>query len=206
MTSLLDARQRRRILSAQRDAFRRYGYSPWALYWSNREIQELRFAVLFEAGMRSRESMLDVGCGFGDLAGWLADRGCEPHYTGLDLSPELLAEGRRRHPRLELIEGDLFDLDPPPAAWDWVVLSGTLNRDLGDGGKYARRVILRMWQTCRKGIAFNLLDARHEPTACRWDLQSFHPDEVLTLLEPLASRVVLRDDYLDNDFTVLAWK
>jgi Methylase involved in ubiquinone/menaquinone biosynthesis len=202
----MDLRQRRRILSSQRDALLRHGYSPRALYWSSREAQELRFTMLFGAGMGAGESLLDVGCGFGDLAAWLATRGCEPDYTGLDLSPELLAEGRRRHSGLKLVEGDLFDLDPPDGAYDWVVLSGTLNRDLGDGGEYARRVIRRMWRACRKGIAFNLLDARHAPTAGRWDLQSFHPDEILALVRGFAPRVELRDRYLENDFTILAWR
>lgn len=202
----MEAGLRRRILSAHRDSLKRYGYSPWALYWSSREIQEQRFAILFEAGMQSGESLLDVGCGFGDLARWLEAQGCRVDYTGLDLSPELLEEGRRRYPDLELLEGDLFDLDPAPASFDWLVLSGTLNRDLGDGGDYARRLIRRMWQACRKGIAFNLLDARHGPTAERWDLQSFHPGEILRLVQAFAPRVQLRDGYLDNDFTLLAWR
>ncbi len=202
----MEAEQRRRILCAHRDSLRRYGYSPWALYWSNREVQERRFQVLFEAGIQPGQSLLDVGCGFGDLAAWLERQGCPVDYTGIDLSPDLLAEGRQRHPGLRLLEGDLFDLDPAPRAFDWVVLSGTLNRDLGDDGAYARRLIPRMWDACRLGIAFNLLDARHEPTASRWDLQSFHPEEILTLVRRFASRVELRDGYLDNDFTIHAWR
>ncbi len=202
----MEAEQRRRILCAHRDSLRRYGYSPWALYWSNREVQERRFQVLFEAGIQPGQSLLDVGCGFGDLAAWLERQGCPVDYTGIDLSPDLLAEGRRRHPGLRLLEGDLFDLDPAPRAFDWVVLSGTLNRDLGDDGAYARRLILRMWDACRLGIAFNLLDARHEPTASRWDMQSFHPEEILTLVRRFAPRVELRDGYLDNDFTIHAWR
>ncbi len=202
----MDAEQRRRILCAHRDSLRRYGYSPWALYWSNREVQERRFQVLFEVGIQPGQSLLDVGCGFGDLAVWLERQGCPVDYTGLDLSPDLLAEGRRRHPGLRLVEGDLFDLDPAPGSFDWVVLSGTLNRDLGDDGAYARRLIPRMWDACRLGIAFNLLDARHAPTASRWDMQSFHPGEMLALARRFAPRVELRDDYLDNDFTILAWR
>ncbi len=202
----MEAEQRRRILCAHRDSLRRYGYSPWALYWSNREVQERRFLLLFEVGIQPGQSLLDVGCGFGDLAVWLERQGCPVDYTGIDLSPDLLAEGRRRHPGLRLVEGDLFDLDPAPRAFDWVVLSGTLNRNLGDDGAYARRLIPRMWDACRLGIAFNLLDARHEPTASRWDLQSFHPEEILTLVRRFAPRVELRDGYLDNDFTIHAWR
>jgi len=202
----LDSRWRRRIRSSHRDALKRHGYHPNALRWSSREIQERRFEILREAGLKPGQSLLDVGCGFGDLAIWLEERGCPLDYTGLDITPELLEEGRRRHPRLRLLEGEIFDLDPAPRSFDWVMLSGALNDDLGDGGEHARRVIRRMFESCRLGIAFNLLDARHPGTAGRWDLQSFHPEEMRAFVEGFAFRVQLRDDYLENDFTVLAWR
>ncbi len=115
--------------------------------------------------------------------GW---QGIAVNYTGIDLSPELLEEGRQRYPHIELVEGDLFEFDPPPKSYDWVTLSGTLNRDHGDGGEYARSIIRRMYEICRKGIAFNLLDARHEWTRGRWDLQSFHPDQIAELVSELS--------------------
>lgn len=94
-----------------------------------------------------------------------------------------------------------------------MTLSGTLNRDHGDGGEYARSIIRRMYEICRKGIAFNLLDARHEWTRGRWDLQSFHPDQIAELVSELSpSHDIrspshdIRDGYLSNDFTVLVWK
>ncbi len=200
----MDGKQRQRIISRHRDALRRHGYHPNALLWSSREIQELRFRVLFEvSGLKAGDSLLDVGCGFGDLWAWLARQGCLVDYTGIDLSPELLAEGRRRHPRIRLHEGDIFDFDPPPQSHDWVLLSGALNSNLDDHGAYAKRVIRRMYGACRKGIAFNLLDARHERTASCWDLQSFLPADIETLLNRLSPQWEIRDDYLENDFAVV---
>lgn len=202
----IDQQQRQRIVASQRDAWRRFGFHPNALFWSNREIQETRFRILLESGMQSGDSLLDVGCGFGDFSAWLEGQGIAVLYTGIDLSPELLAEGRRHYPALNLVEGDLFEFDPEPGSYDWVTLSGTLNRDHGDDGEYARATIRRMYDTCRKGIAFNLLDARHEWTRGRWDLQSFHPDEIAELASELSSDFKIRDGYLSNDFTVLIWK
>lgn len=203
----MDRKQRQRIISRQRDALRRHGYHPNALFWSSREIQELRFRVLFEtSGLKAGDSLLDVGCGFGDLGDWLARQGCPVDYTGIDLSPELLAEGRRRHPGIHLHEGDIFDFDPSPQSHDWVLLSGALNSNLDDQGAYARRVIRRMYAACRKGIAFNLLDARHERTANCWDLQSFVPTDVGALVGRLSPCWKIRDDYLENDFTVVVWR
>jgi len=196
--------KRKRIIDSQRDAWMRHGYHPHALYWSNQDIQHLRFEMLANIGIKAGESVLDVGCGFGDFSDFLAKRGTPVAFTGIDLCEELLEEGRKRYADITLVNGDLFDFNPPAKSFDYVTLSGALNRDLDDDGAYARKVIQRMFNACRKGIAFNLLDARHEWTAGRWDLQSFDPDEIGKFVSGFCRKVDIIDGYLDNDFTVLA--
>jgi len=56
-----------------------------------------------------------------------------------------------------------------------------------------------MYALCCKGVAFNLLDARYMRAH---DLQSHQPDEMLTYCRNLCRNCTLRDDYLDNDFTI----
>ena len=158
------------------------------------------------SGIRAGESLLDVGCGFGDLASWLERQGAAVEYTGIDLSPELVEEGGRRFPDIRLFLGELFDFNPMPESYDWVWLSGTLNRNLDDDGDYARSVIARMFQACRKGMAFNLLDGRDAWTAGRWDLQSFQPSEIAALVEAWSASHEIRDDYLKGDFSLVARK
>ncbi len=191
--------QRKRIVDRHRDSLLRHGYHPNALYWSSREIQEIRFEVLAGIGIKSGDSVLDVGCGFGDFKRWFERQGGELKYTGIDLSPDLLAEGEKRHPGATLLCGDLFDMDFSEQSFDWVILSGALNEQLGDSGKYARRVIKRMVALCRKGVAFNLLDARHINAH---DLQSHQPEEMLVWCLGLCPDCMLHDDYLKNDFTI----
>jgi SAM-dependent methyltransferase len=198
----VDAKQRKRIVDRHRDSLLRYGVGPAALYWSSREIQELRFSVLADIGLQSGDSVLDVGCGFGDLWAYLQGQGIEVDYTGIDLSPELVAAGREQYPDLKLMEGDIFDLNPAPASYDFVLLSGALNENLNDDGAYARRVIARMVEASRRGVALNLLNANHQWTAGRWNLQSFDPAEMLAYCQDLSSHCEYRDDYLDNDFSV----
>jgi SAM-dependent methyltransferase len=197
--------QRKRIVDRHRDSLLRYGVGPAALYWSSRDIQELRFSILAGIGLKSGDSVLDVGCGFGDLWAYLQGQGIEVDYTGIDLSPDLIAAGCEQYPGLKLAEGDIFDFDPAPKQYDFVFLSGALNENLNDQGEYARKVIARMVETCRRGVALNLLNANHEWTAGRWNLQSFVPSEMLTYCRTLSPHCELRDDYLDNDFSVFLY-
>ncbi len=196
--------QRKRIVDRHRDSLIRYGYHPNALYWSGRGIQEIRFSILAEIGVEPGDSVLDVGCGFGDFKGWFEKQRGVLNYTGIDLSPDLLSEAGKRHPDAEFLEGDLFEVsatheDFAGQSFDWVVLSGALNEPLHDEGSYAHRTVARMFELCRKGVAFNLLDARHLRAP---DLQSHQPEEVLNYCRTLSPTCTLRDDYLKNDFTI----
>lgn len=208
--------QRHRIIISQRDALKRNGYHPNALFWSDKAVQELRFQILAGIGIENDNSLLDVGCGFGDFAYYLEKhQGIKVLYTGIDISNDLLAEGRKQYPNLELLEADLFEFisenETNVKYYDYVIQSGMLNRKfMGNNGAesakdYSFAVIQKMFETCKKGIAFNLLDARHEWTAARWDLQSFYPDEILELISTMTDNFKLIDNYLDNDFTIYAW-
>ena len=53
----------------------------------------------------------DLGCGPGHVAAWLAGQGVRA--IGIDMSPGMVAVGRREHPEVEFRQGDLLSL---PAA------------------------------------------------------------------------------------------
>ena len=53
----------------------------------------------------------DLGCGPGHVAAWLADRGVAA--VGIDLSPAMIAVGRRGYPNVDFREADFLEL---PAA------------------------------------------------------------------------------------------
>jgi len=202
--SVLNDTQRKRIVDRHRDSVTRFGHHPYALYWSSKEIQELRFKVLSEIGIESGQCILDVGCGFGDLHTWLQQQAIEVDYIGLDLSPDLLQQARILHPDGQFLEGELFDrglLDDSgeETLFDWVVLSGAMNENLHDDGAYARKMIARMFEVCRKGLAFNMLNAN---AIQAHDLQSVDPVEMLEFCQSLSVNCQLRDDYLRNDFTI----
>jgi SAM-dependent methyltransferase len=56
-------------------------------------------------------AIVDLGCGPGHVAAWLAGRGVAA--VGIDLSPRMIAAGRRDYPEVEFREGDFLAL---PAA------------------------------------------------------------------------------------------
>jgi len=195
----MDEKQRQRIINKHRDSLTRFGYHPNALYWSGRDIQEIRFKVLADIGIQDGDAVLDVGCGFGDFKSWAVEQDIELNYTGIDLSPDILAQAKSRHADGIFYAGDLFDVSLKDQSFDWVILSGALNEQLHDDSTYAKLVIKRMYKLCSKGVAFNMLDARFLKAH---DLHSQMPEDMLAFCQQLCPDCSLVDDYLKNDFSM----
>jgi SAM-dependent methyltransferase len=76
------------------------------------------FAEAVSAG--EHRDVLDAGCGAGRMSRYLADRGCL--VQGVDLSPGMVAMGRRDHPGLTFSVGSLLQLPYGEARFAGVML------------------------------------------------------------------------------------
>ena len=65
---------------------------------------------------------MEVGSGPGHVTAYLAGRGADA--TGIDLSPAMVAEARRRFPALTFEVGDLRQLSRPAASSGWAAVLG----------------------------------------------------------------------------------
>jgi len=75
----------------------------------SRPARDLLAAVPLTAARR----VIDLGCGPGNSTELLIARFPEAEVTGLDSSPEMLAEARARLPRARFVEADLAVWSPP---------------------------------------------------------------------------------------------
>jgi SAM-dependent methyltransferase len=92
---------------------------------SGRITARLADAVLDAAGVGPGTRVLDVGCGPGIVLAAALARGARP--TGVDVAPGMLAEARRRHPSVELVEADAAALPLPDATFEAAVGNFVLN-------------------------------------------------------------------------------
>lgn len=199
--------QRQRIVARHKSSLYQHGMDPRALFWQDEQVQQLRFDILLECGIQSGDSVLDVGCGFADLYRYMQAKGLDVAYTGIDLSPDLLEAARQRDPSLAIATGDIFDFNPHAQSYDWVLMSGALNEPLQDNGDYLRRCLPRFYDSARKGVAFNLLNADY-PWSERalFHLQPYHPAEIVKQVQALSDHYAVRDGYLETDVSYFIWR
>lgn len=105
-------------------------------------------------------SLLDVGCGFGGLYEHARARGMDLNYAGIDIVPEMIDHARNSIPDGHFACTDVFD-DSLNSRYDYVVCNGILTQKLTtsirDMDRYAETLIRRLFELCRRGVAFNLM-------------------------------------------------
>ena len=80
-----------------------------------------RIATVRALDLKPGERVLDVAAGTGTSSKALHRTGAT--VVALDFSPGMVAEGRKRHPEIEFVEGDAEALPFPSASFDAVTIS-----------------------------------------------------------------------------------
>ena len=73
----------------------------------------------FAARVKGAGRVCDLGCGPGHVARYLHDRGVD--IFGMDLSPGMLEQARKRNPAMEFRHGNMLTLDVRYRAWSAIV-------------------------------------------------------------------------------------
>lgn len=141
--------------------YRQHGDSPQGMDWKDSASQELRFALLVSRMDWSRApSIIDVGCGNGELLAYCRRRGLDPTYRGLDVCEDMVAACRRRFGEAAATLGSTRDL----ARWGWradyVIASGTFNvkqdAPAAVWSRYVGRTVREMFEASTVAALFNV--------------------------------------------------
>jgi SAM-dependent methyltransferase len=187
------------------DKVRTYGYDHRGLGFRNRSSQEKRFEALLELGDLDGASLLDVGCGFGDLLAYLNERGIAPEYTGLDICEPMIERCRERFdPRqAHFIVADALE-HRPDQGYDYVIASGLFGLDSHGARERVRPTLERMFGWARIGLAVNFLSDR-SPAPVEQRIY-VDPCKALEAGLSLTNAARINHAYLPNDFTLYLYK
>ncbi|MBE2205442.1 MAG: class I SAM-dependent methyltransferase [Chthoniobacterales bacterium] len=190
-------------------AFGKYGATSRGVDWGDEGELQFRYEKFFsvialDPGERKDTiSILDVGCGWGGFCKFLQERvqGGGIDYTGIDIVPEMIQRAREEFPSATFHQEDLFSFSGKKS-YDYVVCNGVLTQKLSatipDMEEYANRMVLRMFELCKKGIVFNHMSSKVNYMVS--NLYYRNPLEVLSFcLAHLSPRVLLDHSFVSTN-------
>jgi SAM-dependent methyltransferase len=185
------------IFENYRSLFATHGDSPASLQHSSREQQFLRFVQLFNIA-EDISSVVDVGCGLGDMVAFMESQGIDASYRGVDFFEGFINRAIEKHAgnsKVCFSQGDVIsDASAIPSGSEFVMLSGVFNNRTENNEEHLRITLRRMFDACTRGVAFNALSTYVD-----------YQDEHLYYYDPLkvfdyckkeiTDKVCLRHDY-----------
>lgn len=206
--------------------FAAYGATARGVDWNDEAELLVRYdkmlAVLQKdfCSLPEKVSILDVGCGWGGLYKRIKTLNLPLRYFGVDVVESMITEARSQFPDAGFIQGDVFQANEAlttGAPYDFVVCNAILTQKLDVSIPamecFMKRLVLRMFELSRHGIAFNLMSTRVNFMVDNLFYQN--PSELLSwLLTEVSPRVRLDHAYSSlasgrgkyYDYTVYVYK
>lgn len=200
----MNQEEKARTIQRYNERLAAYGPTEKALGWGDKGRSRVRFEVLLSRWSLDNSRILDFGCGFGDLYGYMCTKGIRGFsYLGVDINPSLIAIARDRYPRAEFLVADCTS-DIPGAPFHYILSSGVFNFKLEDNRAFIAEMFSRFNALAQRGYAANFLSNR-----VQYKLEhTYHADpaEILNMAYQASNNVVLRNDYMPYEFTVFVTK
>lgn len=172
------------------------------LGWSSEQSQFTRFTVFERELDFQNKSVLDLGCGYGDLAHFLNVKQRLKHYTGVDFHKSFIKQAKlEASDTMYFQHGNFSQMKLPKH--DISIASGSLNYQSSDKN-YLQKAIHAGYRASNEAFGFNLLNSDY----FREDrlLKAHNMNDVISMCRQLTDEVQVIDDYMEEDFTIILRK
>jgi SAM-dependent methyltransferase len=173
-----------------------------SLGWFTPESQLLRFSILSKIANFDNCSVLDAGCGYADLCGYIKNIHPTCRYYGIDQIPEFILKAVNDYgnmPDVVFFQGDIEMASLP--ILDYTLASGLLCYK-NSNPLYVFEMIQKLFMGCRLGLAFNMLSKEPENNTL---LNAYDKNMIFSFCKTLSSQCVLHDNYLEDDYTIFLY-
>jgi SAM-dependent methyltransferase len=181
-----------------------HGASIATMASGTEERRDIRFSVLTEVGISDGDTVLDLGCGFGDFTNYLDRKNIQTGYTGYDINPALVQVACTRFPDRYFEVKDV--LKEPFPDFDYIVSTSCFNLPLQhqDNYEFVEQVLRTCYAHARKGVSIDFLSSYVDFRSN----EGFHyePERLFQIAKSITKRVKLRHDYPLFEFNLYLYK
>ena len=202
MSILYENEDKNRILSYYDSLIKEYGSSdPRSIGWASESTEQIRYTILSEIGDLNNHSILDVGCGFGNLYDFLKNKNLSFSYKGIDINPKIISLAKEKHPNISFETLDFGNYQNEK--YDYIFCSGALSFKVPNYKQFYFEYIKKMFDYSNIGIAFNMLNDKNNTNPGDDKLfATYSVEEVKNFCLTFTNNIIIREDYLPNDFTI----
>jgi SAM-dependent methyltransferase len=139
------------MIFAYRKRIKKYGFNHEVLFYPDKNLRTTKLnqiSKIIDKEVIEEDSLLDVGCGTGDLIKYLPT--C--YYRGIDIVPEFIREASIRYPDFQFDCLNIIDLK---TTYTWVVLFGMMG-----SVPIPEKLIECAWNIATKGVIVDFIDTR----------------------------------------------
>jgi SAM-dependent methyltransferase len=160
--------------------------------WSGTESQEARFSALLRILKYNGGSIIDYGCGTGDLYAFILRNYGQVQYTGMDSNESMLKIAKETH-NAKFIKCRFDEIDFKHA--EYVVASGIFQFHDFSNPTYYKELVLELFSKCRIGLAVNFLSASRMESE-KSDIELYlTPFQVVQLAESMSPMWAIDHSY-----------
>jgi SAM-dependent methyltransferase len=198
----MDQSEKDFIVKRYTDRFNELGYSPKTLGWFKKR-HFLRYKILLDNWEYNNNSLLDFGCGFGDMYSYIKQHQLKIDYFGVDINSILINKGKSLYKDINLSCCDFLNLKNRPN-YDFIVSSGVHNLKLTDNISFINKTFKVFNESSKQGFSINFLSDK-----CQYfenDLYYTSPEYILKIAYNYSNNIILRNDYMPYEFTLIVNK
>ena len=191
------------------EKLREFGPSPKGVDWNSVESQHARFQILLRhLRIEPYSTILDFGCGYGELFAYLWEREKLLSYLGFDIVKTSIETAKKLHSNSQ---AEFVSILPELNTWDYVIMSGVFNvkGDVNEveWSEYVLSTINSLLPRAEKGISFNMLTTFNDAHLRETHLYYVDPMELVSQLNIVPPyKVILDHSYPMWEYTVTILK
>jgi SAM-dependent methyltransferase len=191
----MNSNDKKKINDRYNERLKSHGATIQALASGSDERRNIRFNILTEVGVQEVDSVLDLGCGFGDYRTYLKKKNIVVKYTGVDINPNIIEIAKRNFPGEDFRVADIQE--DSIEQFDYIVSTSSFNLKLANENNYEfiENLLISNYRIARKGIAIDFLtsyvDFQGNPEAAFY----YEPEKIFSIAKKISKRVSIRHDY-----------
>jgi len=162
--------------------------------------QRLCYKLSLKLGNLYNTSILDAGCGLGNLYSFIHEKYSSFHYIGIDVSSRMIKKAIQTYPDATFKQQDVLTYQPLKH-FDWAFSIGIYNIELGDNDSIMRQIINKLFEITKKGLAVSMTHGEHLPQGTH----SFCPEDMCLFAESLTPHINIHKSDKVNGFVLFLY-